>query len=105
VSVLEQRLQGSRFAEYTGELKVDWYRDGVRLGITAGKITALERWQAPAYGDEAQAGCPALLFVQALFGYRSFAELQTIYPDMWTNHEAQILLQALFPRRPSLVWD
>jgi hypothetical protein len=100
VSALEQRLQVSRFAEYTGELKLDWYDDGVRLGITA-----LERWQAPAYGDEAQAGCPALLFVQALFGYRSFAELQTIYPDMWTHHEAQILLQALFPRRPSLVWD
>jgi len=102
---IEQRLHGSPFATYTGDLKVDWYRDGLRLGITAGKITALERWQAPDYGDAAQAGCPGLVFVQTLFGYRSFAELQTIYPDVWATYEAQALLQVLFPRRPSLVWD
>jgi GNAT superfamily N-acetyltransferase len=103
--VLEQRLRGSLFAEYSGELKVDWYRDGLRLDITAGKITTLERWQAPAYGDEAQAGCPALVFLQALLGYRSFAELRTIYPDVWATHQALELLQVLFPKQPSLVWD
>ncbi len=103
--VLEQRLVGSVLANYTGELKLDWYRGGLSLAFVEGKLTAIEPWQPPPFGDNAQAGCPELVFLQLMLGYRSIAELRTIYPDVWANDEAQLLLATLFPRRPSMVWD
>jgi hypothetical protein len=101
--VLEQRLAGSPLANYTGELKMDWYRGGMRLAFVDGKLTASEPWQAPTFGENAQAGCPELVFIQLLTGYRSIAELRAIYPDVEANDEAHMLLSILFPKRPSSV--
>lgn len=99
--VLERRIAASVLASYTGELKFDWYREGVRLAFAQGQLTAIEPWQAPPYGDEAQAGCPPLVFLQLLFGYRSLSELRHAFPDVWANDEAQLLLDVLFPKRQS----
>jgi hypothetical protein len=41
--------------------------------------------------------------LQLLFGYRSLDELRRIYPDVWAEGEATALLNALFPRRPSML--
>jgi len=47
---------------------------------------------------------PDLTFLQLLFGYRSYAELDMAYPDCYATHaEAVVLLNALFPKRPSYV--
>lgn len=101
--VLERRLGGSVLASYTGELVVNFYRGGLRLRFDGGRLAAVEPWRAPPYGDEAQAGCPESVFTQLLLGYRSLAELREIYPDVWTEDEAAVLLDVLLPKQPSNV--
>jgi hypothetical protein len=102
---LERRLAASLLAGYSGALKLDWYRGGARLAFDLGKLVAVEPWRPPAYGEEADAGCPALTFLQLLCGYRSLDELRAIFPDVWAHGEAQLLLAILFPKRPSYVLE
>ena len=101
--VLEARLAASLLAGYTGEVKIDFYRGGLRLAFAQGKLALAEPWQAPAYGDEADAGSPPLVFLQLLFGYRSLAELRASFPDVWTNAQTTLLINTLFPKQPSNV--
>ena len=68
-------------------------------------MAAAESWRATAYGDEAQAGFPPLVFLQLLFGHRSLAELQYSYPDVWATEEASFLVNTLFPKQASWVWS
>ena len=103
--VLEARLARSILIGYTGELKIDFYQDGLRLQFDQGRLTAVEPWRAPAYGDEAGAGCPALVFLQLLFCYRSLADLRAFLPDVWANAEATLLINTLFPAQPSVVYS
>ncbi|MCC6271761.1 MAG: GNAT family N-acetyltransferase, partial [Microbacteriaceae bacterium] len=88
---------------YTGELKIDFYRGGLRIAIANGKITTAEPWRPPTYGDHANAGCPPLVFLQLLLSYRSLADLKVSYPDVWSNKESTLLLNTLFPTQPSTV--
>ncbi len=99
---LERRLAQSAQAGYTGELTVDLYCGGLRMAFEGGKITVIEHWQRGVW-DEAMAGFPPLVFLQALFGYRSLDELRQIYPDVWAEGDATALLGAIFPKRPSLL--
>jgi hypothetical protein len=103
--VLERRLAGSAAADYTGELRVDFYRGGLRLAFEQGRVAAAEDWNARAehWGPRPQAGFPPLVFLQLLFGRRSLAELRYAYPDAWAEGDAQPLLEALFPARVSWV--
>ena len=101
--VLERRLAASVLASYTGEIKLDHYRGGMRLVFAQGKLTTIEPWQAPPFGDEANVGCPSLVFLQLLFGYRTFDELHYAFPDVWANDDARILLPVLFPKRASYI--
>ena len=64
---------------------------------------AAEPWRAPDYGDDPPAGCPPLVFLQLLFGYRSLAELRAIFPDVYAEPEAALLIDILFPKQPSSV--
>ena len=100
--VLERRLAASAHSGYTGELTVDFYRGGLRLAFEDGKLTGIED-SKPSVSDEALAGFPPLVFLQALFGFRNLHELRTIYPDVWAEGDATALLEALFPKRPSLL--
>jgi hypothetical protein len=103
---LEARLARSTLAGYDGELRVNEYRSGFRLVVEHGKISAVEPWR-PAdrkeEHEEEHAGFPPLVFLQLLFGYRSLAELRAFYPDCWAQDEADVLLNALFPRANSYV--
>ena len=101
--VLEQRLAASPFSTYTGELKIDFYRGGLHMAIANGKITTVEQWRPPTYGDHANGGCPPLVFLQLLLSYRSLADLKANYPDVWSNSESTLLLNTLFPAQPSSV--
>lgn len=100
---LEARLAASVLAGYSGEVKIDFYRGGLRLVFGAGKLTEVVPWCAPAYGDEADAGCPAPVFLQLLFCYRSLAELRAFFPDVWARAASARLLEVLFPKLPSQV--
>ncbi len=63
--VLERRLERSVAAGHTGELKISFYRDGLRLALEEGRVAALEPW-APADGGRADASFPDHTFLQPL---------------------------------------
>ena len=102
--VLEVRLVDSLLRNYTGTLKIDLYRDGLQMVFADGKLTSVEPWRAPIHGYDAGAGCPPLVFLQLLLGYRHLAELKDSFPDVWTRGEERtMLIDVLFPAQPSHV--
>ncbi len=101
---LEKRIANSTAAFYTGEFTLDFFRGGMHLVFDKGHITRIEPWRAPAYQNTADASCPSLVFLQLLFGYRSLDELRYAYPDVRVeNSNAEVLLNALFPKKFSWV--
>lgn len=101
---LERNLADSVAAGHSAEIRVSFYRWGLRLGLENGKLSAIERWQ-PTPEERGLAGFPYLTFLQLLFGYRSLDELKHAYADCWAkNEEVRVLLSSLFPKRPSNVW-
>jgi hypothetical protein len=56
-------------------------------------------------GHSGDAAFPGLTFLQLLFGYRTFEELDYAFPDCWyETDEVFGLLNALFPKRPCNLW-
>lgn len=99
--VLEKRLAASPAAYYSGELKLDLYRSGLRLVFERGRLAQLEPWRAPLYKNNFDVQCPPLVFLQLLFGYRSLDELRAAFPDVQAPGHADLLLRALFPKKVS----
>lgn len=101
--VLEQRLADSIAVGHSGELKVSFYRGGVLMKFSAGRLT-FEPWQ-PQPRAEGDVAFPNLTFLHLLFGHRTPAELRHLYPDFWVDgDDARVLLEALFPKQPSRFW-
>jgi hypothetical protein len=101
---LEQRLAASVLAGYTGELKINFYRDGLRLVFERGRLACIEAWK-PTSAESGSAAFPDLTFLQLLLGYRSLEELGYAFADCWTaSDEARALLNTLFPKQASAVW-
>ena len=102
--VLDRRLAGSLAAGHNGQLKVSFYRSGLRLVFVTGKLEEVVPWH-PTVEEGGDAAFPDLTFLQVLFGYRSLGELRDARADCWTaNDEARVLLDALFPKQVSDVW-
>ncbi len=102
--VLERRLAASILAGHTGELEINFYRSGLRLGLDRGRLSRVEPWQ-PGTTEEGKAVFPYLTFLQLLFGHRSLEELGYAFADCGVrDHRTWLLLQALFPKQPSDVW-
>lgn len=101
---LEQRLAKSILVGYSGELKISFYRDGLRLVFERGRIQGVEPWH-PTVEDGGQAAFPDLTFLQVLLGYRSLEELQDAFKDCLTrSNEARALVRALFPKQTSYIF-
>jgi hypothetical protein len=101
---LEERLARSIAVGHTGDLKLSFYRTGLRLVFAAGRITDIAPWQ-PTHDDGGGAAFPGLTFLQLLFGYRSLAELRAAFPDCWAEGDTpRALLGILFPKQPSDFW-
>ena len=82
----------------------DCYRDGLNLIFEQGRLRGVGAWR-PEGTEDGSAGFPELTFLQLLFGYRSLDELEYAFADCWTkNNEAQVVLEALFPKQTSAVW-
>ena len=102
--VLERRLAESVLVGHSGDLKVSFYRDGLRLVFAQGRLTDVEPWE-PTQADDGAAAFPDRTFLQLLFGYRTLEELDYAFTDCWTEtDEARALLKILFPKQPSHVW-
>jgi hypothetical protein len=106
-SKLEMRLDSSCFSGYSGELRLSFYRDGLCLNFSKGKLISIEKWQpVPSSHDQAgHAAFPPHTFLQLLFGYRTMDMLKGSFADCWTaRDEIHALLDILFPRQPSDLW-
>ena len=101
---LERRLAQSVAAGHTGELKLNFYREGLRLAFEGGRLALIEPW-APGHADDGSAGFAGQTFLQILFGYRSLEALRGAFPDCWCDgDDARTLLDALFPKQRSVFW-
>lgn len=100
---LEQRLADSPMPGHSGELRISFFRDGLRMAFKKGRLAKVEPWSPGAAQHEwGNAAFPDLTFLQLLFGYRTVDELRHICPDCWARGDGvQALLTALFPKRPS----
>lgn len=102
---LEARLAASPMTGHSGETKISFYRDGLRLVFEKGRLATVEPWKPTPQGHSGEAAFPGLTFLQLLFGYRSLDDLKNAFVDCWANNdEHSPLLRALFPRKPSDVW-
>jgi hypothetical protein len=103
-SVLEKRLVDSAFENYTGELKLDFYKDGLRLNIEHGYLAAVEPLTHKDL-EKSNARFPPLVFLHLLFGYRSMDDLKLAFMDCSTpDSKTASLLDTLFPKKDSTIW-
>ncbi|MCU1675256.1 MAG: hypothetical protein JWM93_14 [Frankiales bacterium] len=100
---LESHLVGSPAEGFTGQLRLDFYRGGLRLTFDAGRITAIEPW-AQTDDERADAHFPETSFLRLVAGWRRFGELADSFADCWGTHAASVLLDALFPSYDGKVW-
>jgi hypothetical protein len=101
---LDDRLASSAFANFTGTVEIDLYREGLRIVVDRGRIAAIDPWMAPVpEEDSTTMGCPPLTFVQLLLGYRSIDELTATFPDVWTRADRRAMVDTMFPKLPSQV--
>ena len=100
---LERRLASSLVAGYSGELRFDLYRGGLRMVFEQGRLRTVEDWRRPIWDANEDGGFPPLVFLQLLFGHRSLDALRSAFPDVWVNENVELLVNTLFPYRPSRV--
>lgn len=99
--VLEKRLAESIAAGHSREIKISFYRGGLRFVIEHVHIRTIEPWK-PRPNDEGDIAFPGLTFLQLLFGYRSYEELHYAFPDCWRDsEEVRVLINILFPKKLS----
>lgn len=101
--VLEKRLSESACAGHSGNLRISFYRDGIRLTFEKGRIAEINPY-APVDWQDGDAFFPDLTFLRLLFQADSLEQLRAAYTDCLVNTEGRALLEAMFPRSPSGVW-
>ena len=102
--VLESRLAQSAFVNYSDELKLSFYKDGLNIQFEHGKITSITNIGFDEL-EGANAQFPSLIFLHLVFGHRTVGELKYIYSDLETkDEETANLIDALFPKKISDVW-
>ncbi len=100
---LEKRLADSVAAGYSGELRIGFYKDGLRMVFERGRIPLIESTRPDSYAD-VSAAFPDLTFLHLLFGHRSLDELRYAFTDCFVqDNAARVLLNGLFPKRLSAV--
>jgi GNAT superfamily N-acetyltransferase len=101
---LEKRLTESIAAGHSREIKVSFYRDGLRIMIEKGRLS-IEKWTPVPKEDEGDIAFPDRTFLQMLFGYRSYEELSASFTECWCDREdVRVLMSILFPKKLSDVF-
>ena len=100
---LEKHLVGTVAENYTGELKLNFFRSGIHLKFHHGNLTEIADW-TPEDIEDGDAQFPDLTFLQLLCGRCRTDELAASYVDCWASGTAAVLLDCLFPSFTSEVW-
>jgi hypothetical protein len=99
---LEKKLVGSPVEKFSGDIKLSFYRSGIKITFESGLIMSIEEWQPEI---EEPVCFPDLTFLQLLFGYRNLAELEHAFADCSVDDDtARALLTAMFPKQASHIW-
>ncbi len=100
--VLERRLHHSGAHRYTGELKINFFdKTGLVMRFEQGKLSSAEDRRLDF--REENAGFPFHSFLNLVFGYQSIDDLKKTLPDSFARRDAHVLLDILFPVKPSWV--
>jgi hypothetical protein len=100
---LERHIAESPIVGYTGRVNIGFYRSGLYLEFNKGKLAGTGSWK-PESHNYGRAAFPDLSFLQLIFGYRTFEELEQSYADCYyEDDETRVLLNTLFPKRASSV--
>ncbi len=101
---LERQLAGSVMAGHTGISKINLYRSRFVMVWEDGRLKEVTdgyEYERLEHGD---ANFPDLTFLQLLFGFRSYDELNAAFVDCYSRDATtRVLMRAFFPRRPSHV--
>ncbi|MBC8330611.1 MAG: GNAT family N-acetyltransferase [Anaerolineae bacterium] len=102
---LEARLAKSVLAGHSGELKLNFFKNGVKLTFEGGALRAAESY-VPEKTEDGDALFPDLTFLRVLFGYNSFWDIEKLFADCYVrNNAARALVPILFPKQTSNVWS
>jgi len=103
--VLEKRLTESIASGYSREIKISFYRAGLRLVIDRGQIKTIESWKPNPQPDDGDIAFPNLTFLQMVFGYRTYEEIHYAFPDCWCDDEdVRVLMNVMFPKKVSNIY-
>ena len=73
--------------------------------IEHGHITTIESWQPTPKADEGNIAFPNLTFLQMVFGYRTYEELDYAFPDCWCDDDGvRVVMNILFPKKTSNIY-
>ncbi|MGL4651403.1 MAG: GNAT family N-acetyltransferase [Caldilineaceae bacterium] len=98
---LERRLEGSGAHRYSGALKVGFYDlTGVAIEFAQGKISDVRPLEGK---DGYDISFPWHMFWNVVFGQHTWEELRTVLPEVYCDGRTAVLIDALFPKRPSWV--
>ncbi len=100
---LEQNMIETLADGFSGELKLNFFRSGIRMVFRRGRILAIEKWQ-PDEVWQGDARLPDACFLQWVCGWHRFQELTEAYAECRATHEASVLLDCLFPSFHGKVW-
>jgi len=102
--VLEKRLAESYVVGYNGDLKLSFYRAGVKLSFEKGKLKDVESY-LPKDQEDADVLFPELTFLRVLFGHESFQSVENSFPDCYArSDQGRALTPVLFPQKYSNIW-
>ena len=67
-------------------------------------VVAVETFQPKGDGPEAELWTDELTFLNLLFGFKSFGELDDMFADFYARQSMIPLVNILFPKKGSNVW-
>jgi predicted N-acetyltransferase YhbS len=96
---LSQRLASSMLAAESGELRLSFYEDGVRIAYERGEVTSVVRDDDPALDpmDDGAAGVPPDAVPALFFGRFGARELELRFDDVGYEEDRE-LMAVLFPQ-------
>ena len=105
VPVLDRRLAASPATNYSGDLRIDFYIEGLTMSFKDGRLASVVPWRPDDSDDHGDAGMPRDAFVHMLLGNRTVTELEGTVADCSVNTDVGgLLLDVLFPRMPLDRW-
>ena len=98
---LERRIASSVHVGFTGDIKFQMDRNGVKISIKEGRIGSVEQVPSMSW-EEAHARFPGMTFLPVLFGMRSIAETIAAQTDAIVDPKSyRHLMDTMFPKRSS----